>query len=401
MESRDLAFVSDRSGPFYLGGYERHLWDLARALAKDHRVTVYTSLPVKRLRREGVDFVRISPFWSYTRAVGGHGAGSAVVLAASQSAYLPASRHHDFVDLQGIPYAQIPGLRGRLALGRDRWGVTVWEAWFDYPEGSGLRTRLARVAIRNLIRFATAGTHPVLVGATRTRVALTRRFRVAGERIRVVPPSIDHEAIAHQDPARVSADIVMLSRLEPYKRVEDGVRALDLLRARGLRPTLHVLGEGSDHPRLERLTNQLGLRDQVTFWGSVDDAQKYGILKAGRTFVLPSEREGFSIATLEAMGCGRTPIVARPANPELFGVGDLIENGINGATYPVGDLGALTDRLERCLGDSSELARRSAAALTTARGYTVERTTREWLAATESAGPVAAEGPGLRETVGA
>ena len=381
MESRDLAFVSDRSGPFYLGGYERHIWDLARRLARDHRVTVYTSLPERRLRREGVDFVRISPFWSYTRAAGGHGAGSAVLLAASQGAYLPRARRHDFVDLQGIPYAQIPGLRGRLAMGHDRWGVTVWEAWFDYPDGRDWRSRIARLTIRNLIRVATAGRHHVLVGSTRTRGALTRRFGVAAERIRVVPPSVDHSEIASVPSAAVSADIVQLSRLEPYKRLEDGLRAVAVLKSRGLRPSLHIVGDGTDRARLESMTAGLGLRDQVTFWGAIDDARKFGILKAGRIFVLPSEREGFSIATLEAMACGRTPIVACPGNPELFGVADLLAEGVNGASYPVGDIDALADRLEECLNDPARLAHRSSAATETARSFTIDRTMGEYLAA--------------------
>ncbi|MCI4348236.1 MAG: glycosyltransferase family 4 protein [Thermoplasmata archaeon] len=394
MESRDLAFVSDRAEPFYPGGYEHHLWQLARNLARDHRVTLYTSLPQRRLRIDGVDLVRISPYWAYTRPSGGHGMGGAALLAATQAAYFPAGRAHDFIDLQGIPYAHVPGLRGRFAWGGDRWGITIWEAWFGYPPGVGWRARATRFAVRNLIRIATTGRHPVIVGSGRTGAALARRFGVPPQRIRKVTPSVDLAQLAAVPMAPRPAEIVTLGRLESYKRFDDALRALDLLRRRGRRPTMVVLGDGAERGRLEALSRDLRLTEQVRFLGAVDDPTKFAVMKSGPIFLLPSEREGFSIATLEAMACGRVPIVAQPPESELFGVGEVVEPGENGLSFPVTDVAALADRISDLMDDTPQLERYAAAARATAQEFTIERTTAQYLDAIEPEGELRGQAGG-------
>ncbi|HZY69755.1 MAG TPA: glycosyltransferase family 4 protein [Thermoplasmata archaeon] len=386
MESRSLAFVMDRCAPFYAGGYEHHGWSLARELAREHGVTVFTSLPEPRVEVDGVEFVRIAPPWDYTRRAGGHSMGGAAAYAFSAFARLPALRRYDSVDLLGIPYLQVPGLRLR-----QRWAgwplvVTVWEAWYDYSYVDGPFGPLARRGFRVFLRATVSGRHPVLVGAERTRITLHERYGVAPDRIHVVPPGVDVRAAEAIDrPDVPESDIVYVGRLEPYKRVGDLIRAVAELARSGARPRVEIVGDGAERRNLESLARRLGVSGQIAFRGYVPEADRWRLLRGSRIFVLPSEREGFSIATLEAMAAGLCPVVARPRHVEVDAVGDLVQDGVSGASFPAGDPVALAGVLGPWLTSPETFRAQANAAQRRAREFDLRHLARRYLAAVEAA----------------
>lgn len=382
MERRALAFVVDRCAPFYPGGYEHHGWLLARELARQHRVTVFTSLAEPRVELEGVEFVRIAPPWSYTRRSGGHSVGGAATFALSAFTRLPALGRFDSVDVVGIPYLQVPGLRLR-----QRWGgwpivVTVWEAWYEYTYLDGAFGPIARAGFRALLRATLRGRHPILVGAERTRTTLAQRYGVAPGRIHVVPPGVDVQAAAAVDrPEEPESDIVYVGRLESYKRVGDLVQAAAQLNRDGRGPRVEIVGDGAERPALESAARRLRVGDRVRFRGYVPDVDRWRILRGSQLFVLPSEREGFSIATLEAMAAGLCPVVARPRHAEVDAVGDLVKDGITGASFPAGDVPALASVLGQLLAAPDTIRARSVAAQRAAREFDLRHLARRYLAA--------------------
>jgi glycosyltransferase involved in cell wall biosynthesis len=69
---------------------------------------------------------------------------------------------------------------------------------------------------------------------------------------------------------------------------------------------------------LEQMTDELRLRESVTFAGMVTGEQKWSMLAAASLFVLPSYSEGFSIAVLEALAMAIPVIVTKPCHiPEV------------------------------------------------------------------------------------
>jgi len=87
---------------------------------------------------------------------------------------------------------------------------------------------------------------------------------------------------------------------------------------------LRLLVVGKDDPGpYERLANGLGVSERVTFAGATAEPEKfYG---AADIFVLPTQYDPFSNATLEAMASG-LPVVTTKYN----GVSDIINDGENG-----------------------------------------------------------------------
>jgi glycosyltransferase involved in cell wall biosynthesis len=81
---------------------------------------------------------------------------------------------------------------------------------------------------------------------------------------------------------------------------------------------LLVVGEGSEHGRLEALATRLGVGDRVRLLGARPHAELPALYSAADALVLASDREGWPNVLLEAMACG-TPVVASNiwGNPEI------------------------------------------------------------------------------------
>lgn len=118
--------------------------------------------------------------------------------------------------------------------------------------------------------------------------------------------------------------IVCLGRLVPHKRVEMVLEAAARLRNEVPGLQVVVAGQGQWLPRLSELAGRLGISDAVTFTGWVDERRKQELLSTAWVLALPSVKEGWGLAVMEA-AAHRTPTVA-------FRVGGLEESILDGRT---------------------------------------------------------------------
>jgi glycosyltransferase involved in cell wall biosynthesis len=122
-------------------------------------------------------------------------------------------------------------------------------------------------------------------------------------------------------------------------------------RLREHHPNLHVLiaGEGPEKARLEKLIDELGLRDCVILLGRRLDVPD--ILAELDLAVCASDYEGSPLAVMEYMAAG-LPIVAT----RVGGVPDLIDDGAHGLLVEPGDPLALAAAVESLLNDRARAA---------------------------------------------
>lgn len=166
----------------------------------------------------------------------------------------------------------------------------------------------------------------------------------------------------------------MISELHPVKRIEDAVRAMQMVAKAHPEAILVVIGEGEERGALEYLVRELSLENHVFFAGFRPEAAR--LLGAFDLFVHASRSEAFAYAVLEA-GCASLPVVAT----RVGGIPEAIPDDLHGLLVPPYDPDALATGIERLMRDprrAHEMGARLHARVASA--FSKDRMVRETLA---------------------
>jgi alpha-1,3-mannosyltransferase len=140
------------------------------------------------------------------------------------------------------------------------------------------------------------------------------------------------------------ADLLYIGRLSTNKQIDRLVAAMAEPALRQSGAHLHIIGPDWDVTRaaLQEQALALGVGDQVTLHGKVDDAALGAIAQRCGVFVSASRFEGFGLSMVEAMGVGLIPAVQ--ANPSFV---SLLSEAQLGETTDFGDLPAAAATIMR------------------------------------------------------
>ncbi|NVJ84936.1 MAG: N-acetyl-alpha-D-glucosaminyl L-malate synthase BshA [Algoriphagus sp.] len=139
--------------------------------------------------------------------------------------------------------------------------------------------------------------------------------------------------------------LVHTSNFRKVKRVEDVVRVFYEVR-KEIPAKLLLVGDGPERDRMERLCRELGTCDDVRFLGKLDAVEE--VLSVSDLFIMPSEKESFGLAALEAMAC-EVPILTSNAG----GIPELNVNGKTGFVCEVGDIDDMKNKALTILADEN------------------------------------------------
>ncbi len=186
----------------------------------------------------------------------------------------------------------------------------LWAQADDYatPDAKGaLRAaglRLFRERLRTWDRATAASPTLLLANSTHTRDQIRR---VWGRDAAVLHPPVRTDFFTPDPAAPREGFLLVVSALEPYKRVD---LAIDAAALAGL--PLTIVGTGShEHALRQRARSAPG----VTFLGRADDHAVRDLMRRAHAFLMP-QVEDFGITAVEAQACG-TPVVARRAGGAL------------------------------------------------------------------------------------
>ncbi|MFJ4658649.1 glycosyltransferase family 4 protein [Nocardia sp. NPDC088792] len=304
------------------GGSERYLEQVgAQLAARGVKVHLRTAGYRGAARRERIDGIEISRgggrFTVYPRAL------AAMALGRIGIGPLRGVRPDAVIDTQnGIPFfARMATAAPTVVLvhhgHREQWPVAGrlvgrigW--WIE----SRLSPRLHR---RNQYLTVSLPSAEELtgLGVTGTRIAVVRNG---------AEPVPAHLAAGDDTTRTPHPSIVVLSRLVPHKQIEDAMAAVAGLRARIPGLHLDVIGDGWWADNLRTHAHGLGIADAVTFHGHVGEDRKHELLARAWVHVLPSRKEGWGLAVIEAAQHGVPTIGYRSSR----GLTDSIVDGVTG-----------------------------------------------------------------------
>jgi len=205
---------------------------------------------------------------------------------------------------------------------------------WDYPryverEEFGRATRTVLPAMVALLRVwdrRTAGRPDQYVA--NSTVVRDRIRRIYRREAIVVPPPVEVTRFRTASP---EGYYLIVSRLNPYKRIDLAVEAFDRL---GL--PLVVIGDGPARRSLEAMAGPT-----IRFLGHLPDSEVARYYAGCEAFVFPGE-EDFGITVLEANASGR-PVVAYRAG----GVLDTVRDGVTGVLFDTPSAESLAEAVRR------------------------------------------------------
>ncbi len=173
----------------------------------------------------------------------------------------------------------------------------------------------------------------------------TESFFHIEKNIRVVPNFIDRtiyeretECLRKQFAPDGQRIISHISNFRSVKRILDIVKIFAEVRSE-YKSRLLMIGDGPDKEPARALAYELNVAEDIIFLGKVVDIER--ILKCSDVFLLPSEKESFGLAALEAMACG-VPVVSSNTG----GIPEVNLHGKTGFTANVGDVKTMASHVK-------------------------------------------------------
>ena len=162
--------------------------------------------------------------------------------------------------------------------------------------------------------------------------------------IQVIPNFIDLEKFQRQRKDHFKTAIcpngekliVHTSNFRKVKRVDDVVKIFKKI-ADTVPARLLLVGDGPERGHIEGLCRELGIYDEVRFLGKLEAVEE--VLSVADLFLMPSEKESFGLAALEAMAC-QVPVISSNAG----GIPELNIDGVTGFTASIGDVEEMTTK---------------------------------------------------------
>ncbi|WP_295628169.1 glycosyltransferase family 4 protein [uncultured Corynebacterium sp.] len=334
------------------GGSERYLERVAEHLAREgHRVVfrtaAYPGAP-KRSSRAGVRYVRGGG--NYTVYVRAWVAMAAARVGVGSIARALGGRPDVVVDTQnGVPFfASAVSGRPTVVLThhchREQWPVAgrlVGKlGWF-------IESRLAP-SVQRACRYITVSRPSaddlIGLGVEEDRISIIRNG---------VDPVPEIAVGAECDPAvhdPCSSDggprLVTLSRLVPHKQIEHAIDAIAALTPTLPDAMLDVVGSGWWSDELLAYAQERGVADRVVFHGQVSEEEKHLILARACVHVMPSRKEGWGLAVIEAAQHGVPTVGYRSS----AGLRDSVVDGVTGLLADGPE--ELVDAVTTIVGDS-------------------------------------------------
>lgn len=335
-----IVFVAPYYAPS-VGGVQRYVEQLVRALEKNHQIVIITTQSSHRTitkeSRKNVTIYRLP-----------------TLFRVANTPFHPRWKHmiktileRENPDILNT-HAPVPLLADVAAKQASKLKIPIVAS---YHSGS---MRKGSFLVDSLIGFYESHVLPKTLKRAEKIIAIYPAFvkKITGNsNISFVPPGIDTSFFTPQPHVRKQFDLLFAGRIErssAWKGLDTLLQAVSYIKQTKPDISLAVAGDGDALATYKQLSEKLNISDNVTFLGGLKPEQLRATHASSRVFVLPSktESESFGIVLAEAMASGM-PAVAS----DVGGVPALLEHNVTGRLVPPGDATALAKTLYILLAD--------------------------------------------------
>ncbi len=314
MDLPDLVSINESFYP-HEGGAERRAFEtLTRLAKKGFSVKVITNPFPDHTELPGIDIEYITDLKESQYFKKGSRKISGVrKFASSAKARLSKNNDGDIYMFDEFPL--LPALKGVSVLPENKPKFFTWhEVLGDFYRSKGL---LWKMAARWEKKLAQSFNNNIAVSKT---VASIIEASYNPSNISVIENGVNvKEYLSRKD--REWGKIIYVGRLEPHKRVEQLVS--QVLKSPEIE--LDIIGFGSQYSKLKHLCDKAS---NIKLYGHLPKEEIVDRLKRSWLFAMPSAREGFSIASLEAMAAS-VPVITVDGQYNLA-ANEIIHDGKNG-----------------------------------------------------------------------
>lgn len=168
--------------------------------------------------------------------------------------------------------------------------------------------------------------------------------------VHVVRMGVDAFYLAPPAPIPPVRSLICIARFVRRKGHSILIDAVDMLRSRGIRAVVNLIGDGPLQPEVSYQVERRGLSPQVKILGWQSEKAIREYIDASTFLVLPSYAEGLPVVIMEAFARAR-PVIAS----NVGAVNELVQDGLSGLLVPPGDAGDLANAIEQLLSTETSL----------------------------------------------
>ncbi len=322
-----IAFVSDGIYQFNKGGKEKRLYDITKRLAElGYEIHVYTMnwWGVKNGEVFTEDGVVFHPICPYLPLYSGSRRSIAQGIIFGISCFKLLFEDFDVLDVDHMPYFPIFSSKIVCILKRKKlvgiwnevWGLEYWKSYLGF-------LGIIPAIMERVMVYLPDKIVSISQMTTNKLLKMDRRLNVE-----TIGIGTDIESISRIKGSKDTRDIIFSGRLLKHKNAHMLIEAVSILKSEFPDINCAITGDGPEKEPLNRQVTKLKLNKNVKLTGFIKNHDDLlSMIKSTKVFVLPSEREGFGIAVIEANACS-TPAITIDSenNASRF----LINQGVNG-----------------------------------------------------------------------
>lgn len=314
MKKLRIAFISDAVYPYNKGGKESRLFELSRRLAAQGQdVTVYCMKWWKSSAAPAYDGVKYEAICPLLPLYAGERRSIIQGILFGISCFSMVGKNFDIADVDHMPFFPLYSMKIVCWLKRKPMVATWHEVWGEKYWNEYLGGWKATVAWW-MEKWSVFCPDAIVAVSQMTTERLKKLLSCNGP-IYCLKNGVNSTKIHSIKPDERTSDVFYAGRLLKHKNIDVLLYAFQLLHAKHPQWRLRIVGEGPEKERLLSLTRRLGLSAVLTFHPFHDDVSvTHSLMKSAKVYALPSTREGFGLAVLEANASGLPVVTVNAAD---------------------------------------------------------------------------------------